>query len=183
MPPPRPSFLERHGRRMARFRWAVIPLFVLLLVVAFPVAGRLGSVTTSETSLPGSEGQRGFELIERHFDDGRETTDLQAVFRHPTATVDDPGYRARVEASLDRAAAVVPGTRVLSYCRPTAATWRAPTAGPPSPRSRSRSRTGMPPTGCPPSARRSARRQAPSRRCSAARRLWATTSTRWSKTT
>ncbi|MDX6555935.1 MAG: trehalose monomycolate/heme transporter [Miltoncostaeaceae bacterium] len=112
--PPRPSLLERHGRRMARFRWAVIPLFVLLLVLAVPVAGRLGGVTTSETSLPGSEGQRGLELIERHFDHGGETSDLQAVFRNPDLTVDDPAFRAAVEASVARGAAVVPGTRTLS---------------------------------------------------------------------
>jgi len=40
LPPPRPSLLERHGRRMARFRWAVIPLFVLLLVLVL----RLGDL-------------------------------------------------------------------------------------------------------------------------------------------
>ena len=114
MSPPRPTFLERHGRRMARFRWAVIPAFILLLVLAFPVAGRLGGVTTSETSLPGSEGQRGIDLIDRHFDAGADATDLQAVFRHRSATIDDPAYRAGVEASLERAAAVVPGTRVLT---------------------------------------------------------------------
>jgi RND superfamily putative drug exporter len=100
---------------MARFRWAVIPLFVLLLVLAVPVAGRLGGVTTSETSLPGSEGQRGLELIETHFDHGEETSDLRAVFRHPDLTVDDPAFRSAVEASVARAAAVVPGTRTLSY--------------------------------------------------------------------
>jgi len=37
------------------------------------------------------------------------------VFRNRTLTVDDPGYRAAVDASLTRAAAVVPGTRVVSY--------------------------------------------------------------------
>ncbi len=115
MPPPRPPLLERHGRRMARGRWIVIPLFLVLLVGAVVLSGRLGEVTTSEQSMPGSEGARGIALVEEHFSDGRETSDVQPVFRHPTLTVDDPGYRAAVTAALGRAAALVPGTRVVSY--------------------------------------------------------------------
>ena len=113
--PPPATFLERHGRRMARGRWIVIPLFLALIVGAVVLAGRIGEVTTSETSLPGSEGARGIALIETHFSDGRETSDVQPVFRNTELTVDDPGYREAVTAALDRAAALVPGTRVVSY--------------------------------------------------------------------
>jgi uncharacterized membrane protein YdfJ with MMPL/SSD domain len=113
--PPRRSILERHGRLMARGRWVVIPLFLALLVGAVMLAGRIGDVTTDEQALPGSEAMRGVELIETRFSDGREATDIQPVFRHPTLRVDDPGYREAVTASLERAAAVVPGTRVVSY--------------------------------------------------------------------
>ncbi len=112
---PPTTLLERHGRRMARARWVVIPLFLVLLVGAFMLAGRIGEVTTSETNLPGSEGTRGIELIETHFSDGRDTTDVQPVFRNADLTVDDPEYREEVTAALDRAAALVPGTRVVSY--------------------------------------------------------------------
>ena len=115
MPSPRPSLLERHGRLMARGRWIVIPLFVLLLAGAVVLGGRIGEVTSSEQSLPGSEAQRGVELVRTHFSDGRESTDVQPVFRNPRLTVDDPGYRAAVQEALARGAAVVPGTRVVSY--------------------------------------------------------------------
>ncbi len=115
MPPPRSSILERHGRLMARGRWIVIPLFLVLLVGAVMLAGRIGDVTTDEQSLPGSEAVRGIELVETHFSDGREATDIQPVFRNPDLTVDDPAYREAVTASLERAAQVVPGTRVVSY--------------------------------------------------------------------
>ena len=115
MPPPRPTLLERHGRLMARGRWVVIPLFLVLLVGAVLLSGRVGEVISSEQSLPGSEAQRGIELVQTHFSDGRESTDVQPVFRNDSLTVDDPGYRRAVEAALARGAAVVPGTRVVSY--------------------------------------------------------------------
>jgi uncharacterized membrane protein YdfJ with MMPL/SSD domain len=115
VPPPRSSILERHGRLVARGRWIVIPLFLALLVGAVMLAGRIGDVTTDEQSLPGSEAVRGIELVETHFSDGREATDIQPVFRNADLTVDDPAYRRAVTASLERAAQVVPGTRIVSY--------------------------------------------------------------------
>jgi RND superfamily putative drug exporter len=100
---------------MGRLRWAVIPLFLLLIAGAAMLAGRVGEVLTSEQSMPGSEAQRGIELIQTRFSDGREATDIQPVFRNPDLTVDDPAYRAGVTASLARAAQVVPGTRTVSF--------------------------------------------------------------------
>ena len=49
---------------MGRLRWVVIPLWIALLVGAVMLGGRLGDVTTSEARLPGTEGQKGLELIE-----------------------------------------------------------------------------------------------------------------------
>jgi putative drug exporter of the RND superfamily len=109
------GLLERHGRRMARWRWAVIPVWILILVAAVGLAGGLGDVTSSETTLPGSEAQRGVTIIENHFSGGREYTDVQPVFRNRSLTVADPAYRAAVTAALARGARVVPGTRVVSY--------------------------------------------------------------------
>ncbi len=100
---------------MGRLRWVVIPLWIALLVGAVMLGGRLGDVTTTEATLPGTEGQKGLELIQTHFSDGRDASDIQPVFRNPDLTVDDPAYRAAVTESLDRAAALVPGTRVVSY--------------------------------------------------------------------
>jgi uncharacterized membrane protein YdfJ with MMPL/SSD domain len=88
VPPPRSSILERHGRVMARRRWIVIPLFLVLLVGAVMLAGRIGDVTTDEQTLPGSEAIRGIEFVERQFLDGREATDIQPVVLHPTLTVE-----------------------------------------------------------------------------------------------
>jgi DNA-binding CsgD family transcriptional regulator len=81
---------------MARGRWVVIPLFLVLLVGAVILAGRIGDVTTDEQALPGSEAMRGVELVETRFSDGREATDIQPVFRNPSLTVDDPAYREAV---------------------------------------------------------------------------------------
>jgi hypothetical protein len=55
---------------MARGRWIVIPLLVALLVGAAVLAGRLGEVTSSEQTLPGSEAARGADLIDAHFSGG-----------------------------------------------------------------------------------------------------------------
>lgn len=113
--PPREGPLARHGRRMARWRWVVIPLWVLVIAVAAMFGGRIGDVLTDEAHLPGSDAERGVHLIESHFAGGGEFSEVTPVFRSPGLTVDDPEYRDAVTAGLDRAAAIVPGTEVVSY--------------------------------------------------------------------
>src|SRR5262245_51881759 len=100
---------------MARGRWIVIPLFLVLLVGAVMLAGRIGDVTTDEPDRAGREAVRGVELVPAHFSGRREAADRQPVFRHPDLAVEGPAYREAVTASLQRAARVVPGTRVVSY--------------------------------------------------------------------
>ena len=65
------TFLERHGRLMGRLRWVVIPALDRAPGGRVMLGGRLGDVTTSEATLPGTEGQKGLELIQTHFSDGR----------------------------------------------------------------------------------------------------------------
>ncbi len=109
------GLLARHGRRMARWRWAVIPLWLVVLVAAVMLGGRLGDVLSDEFTQPGSEAERGIHLIQENFAGGGEFAEVMPVFRNPTLTVDDPAYRAAVTERLDRAAALVPGTEVVSY--------------------------------------------------------------------
>ena len=106
--------LERHARWVIRRRWWVVAGWIVLLVVGFMLASRIGDVTSSQVTLPGKESQRGIDLIQNKFGNG-DSTSLQAVFRNPSATVNDPAYRAAVTAGLTRAAAVVPGTQVVDY--------------------------------------------------------------------
>lgn len=108
------EFLQRHAQRMARRRWWVVGAWIAIFLVTFMLAGRIGEVTTTQVSLPGTESQRGIDLIESTFADGEYTT-VQPVFQHKTLTVDDPEYRDAVTASLERAARVVPGTQVVSF--------------------------------------------------------------------
>lgn len=100
---------------MARWRWAVIPLWLVVMVAAVLLGGRLGDVLTDEFSQPGSEAARGVAMVETHFAGGGAFSEAMPVFRHPDLTVDDPGFREGVTESLRRAAAVVPGTEVVSY--------------------------------------------------------------------
>ncbi len=113
--PQREGMLARHGRRMARWRWVVIPLWVVVIAAAVMFGGRIGDVLTDEATLPGSDAERGIHLIEQHFAGGDAFSEVTPVFRSPDLTVDDPGYRDAVTGALDRAAAVVPGTEVVSY--------------------------------------------------------------------
>src|SRR5262245_21593226 len=106
--------LERHARFVARRRWWIVAGWIVLLVVGFMLASRVGDVTTNEVSLPGKESQRGVDLIEQHFGNGQSTS-LQAVFQSDQLTVNDAQFRSGVQSSLARAAALVPGTQVVDY--------------------------------------------------------------------
>ena len=106
--------LERHARWVMRRRWWIVAAWVVLVVIGFMLAGRIGDVTSNQVTLPGKESQRGIDLIKQKFGDGKSTS-VQVVYRNPNATVDDPSYRAAVTAGLARAAAVVPGTQVIDY--------------------------------------------------------------------
>jgi RND superfamily putative drug exporter len=99
---------------MARHRWWVVGVWVVLLAVGFALAMRVGDVTSSQVTLPGKESQRGIDLIKNKFGHGDSST-LQPVFRNPSLTVNDAGFRGPVEAALARAAKVVPGTQVVDY--------------------------------------------------------------------
>lgn len=107
------TFLERLATVMARRRWWVVGAWFVILIVGMTLAARIGDVTTTEVSLPGTESQRGIELIEDNFAAG-DYTSVQPVFRSRTLTVSDVAYREAVTASLERAARVVPGTEVIS---------------------------------------------------------------------
>src|SRR5262245_1641820 len=106
--------LERHARWVIKRRWWVIAAWVVLLVIGFTLASRIGDVTSNQVTLPGKESQRGLDMIEDHFGNG-ESTSLQVVYRSPNATVDDASFREPVVAGLARAAKVVPGTQVVDY--------------------------------------------------------------------
>src|SRR5262245_14514013 len=106
--------LERHARWVIRRRWWVIAAWVVLVVIGFALASRIGDVTSNQVTLPGKESQRGLDMIEEHFGNG-ESTSLQVVYRNPNATVDEPSFRRPVVAGLARAARIVPGTQVVDY--------------------------------------------------------------------
>jgi RND superfamily putative drug exporter len=106
--------LERHARWVIRRRWWIVAAWVVLVIIGFTLAARIGDVTSTQVALPGKESQRGVDLIKQKFGDG-ESTSMQVVYRNPSATVDDPAYRAAVTTGLARAAAVVPGTQVIDY--------------------------------------------------------------------
>ena len=60
------GFMERHARRMHRRRWWVVAAWIAFMVVALGLASRVGEVTTTEVTLPGTEGQAGYYHTPEH---------------------------------------------------------------------------------------------------------------------
>src|SRR5690606_24696174 len=63
---PRSSVFERLAGVSHRRRWAALLLWVLILVGTVGTAGAVGDDYRDDHSLPGTEAQRAYELLEEH---------------------------------------------------------------------------------------------------------------------
>ena len=59
--------LERLGRGAARHHWAVIGAWVAFAIVLAVVAGRSGGHTKDVFTIPGTESQQAFDLLQERF--------------------------------------------------------------------------------------------------------------------
>lgn len=119
---------ERLARASSRHPWRVVAIWVLVLVVSFPVIGMfLGDVLTADVETTReTESKRANELLSRAFPETREQQERDisevVVVRAVRGGIDDPAARERVEALADElrgagAAAVVTsmeGTSLVS---------------------------------------------------------------------
>ncbi|MEJ2578095.1 MAG: MMPL family transporter [Kineosporiaceae bacterium] len=105
--------MQAWGRIVARFRWWVIAAAAAGFAAAGIIGpGVFGNLTGAGFDTPGSEAARALERIEATV--GRQDTDVVAVYRSDTLTVDDPGFRDAVQRSLGTLTAEDVDT-VLSY--------------------------------------------------------------------
>src|SRR4051794_9820227 len=90
-----------------RHRWRTFLAWVLALVVIQVVAGSVGKKEISNFRLPGTESQRAYDLLSRHFPAAKGDTD-QVVFRARNGTLRDAAAKTRIQAALKRVAAEPP---------------------------------------------------------------------------
>ncbi|MET9804386.1 MMPL family transporter [Streptomyces sp. NPDC006368] len=97
------TFLHRLGRLAFRRRHVVTLLWVALLALAGVGASSAPVATSSSFSIPGTEAQKAFDLLEERFPDaGADGATARVVFKAPDGrTMTDPGSRATVVKAVD----------------------------------------------------------------------------------
>ncbi|QFG23595.1 MMPL family transporter [Actinomadura sp. WMMB 499] len=99
------TLLYRLGRTAFRHRLRFLVGWLLLLALAAGGLAAFGSHLDSEATIPGSQSQRGIDLLERSLPEATGVT-AQLVFAAPPGTtVDDPAHRARIQDAVREAAA------------------------------------------------------------------------------
>src|SRR5882757_6495028 len=98
------SRFVRLARVCNRHRWRTFLAWLLALVVIQVVAASVGVKQISSFRLPGTESQRAYDLLARHFPAAKGDTD-QLVFKARTGTLRDSAEKARIAAALKKVAA------------------------------------------------------------------------------
>ncbi|GAA2275881.1 MMPL family transporter [Actinomadura luteofluorescens] len=97
------TLLYRLGRTAFRHRLRFVVGWLVLLVLVGGGFAAFGSHLDSEATIPGSQSQRGIDLLERSLPEATGVT-AQLVFAAPPgATVDDPAHRARIGNAVRQA--------------------------------------------------------------------------------
>ncbi|OLT33232.1 transporter [Actinomadura sp. CNU-125] len=99
------TLLYRLGRTAFRHRFRFLAGWLVLLFLTGGGLAAFGSHLDSEATIPGSQSQRGIDLLERSLPEATGVT-AQLVFAAPPgSTVDDPAHRARIQSAVRDAAA------------------------------------------------------------------------------
>ena len=89
------------GRAAYRWRWAVLVVWGLSLLLAAPVVPRVpGALTVGGFSSPNTEAARAREVLQREL--GFAPSTLLVIYQSDALTADDPRFQAAVERSLAR---------------------------------------------------------------------------------
>lgn len=93
------TFLYRLGRLSFRRRWYFALIWVLLLVLAGAGAATASKSTNNDFSIPGTEAQQAFDLLEKRFPGNTEqNASARVVFKAPAGQkLTDPKNKAAVE--------------------------------------------------------------------------------------
>jgi uncharacterized membrane protein YdfJ with MMPL/SSD domain len=91
-------------------RKRVIAVWVVVVVLGGAASAGLGDLLTNRFSVPGSEAEQGRNLLGVHFSE-RGDGDFTLVVQAKTGTINNPGFRRKVEGAARRGAAVIDGAR------------------------------------------------------------------------
>jgi uncharacterized membrane protein YdfJ with MMPL/SSD domain len=102
--------VRRWTRLVIRNRKTILLGWLVLLVVGAAAASNVGSLLTNRFSVPGSEAERGFDLVKDRFGE-RGVGDFTLVFQATGGPIRDPALVGSAEAAAQRAARVVKGAK------------------------------------------------------------------------
>ena len=94
--------MERWSGFVARHPWRVIAIWVLAVIIAGGAAGRFGGSLTDTFTVPGTESQEAFDLLEERFP-ARSGSELVTVFHTPEGTIQNPEAQAAMRQYADAA--------------------------------------------------------------------------------
>jgi RND superfamily putative drug exporter len=92
--------LYRWGRRAAQHPWKMIGAWLMIAVVIFGLNATIGGDLNDDFSVPGTEAQRGSDVLAGQFPSQRGITG-QVVFSDPDGDITDATARAAIAATLD----------------------------------------------------------------------------------
>ena len=106
--------MERWTRFVLRFRWPVLALWLVVLLAGGYSSGKLNSLLSNTFTMPGTDSERARSILQHNYGD-RSDGVFTAVFRVQNAK--DPATRARLQATLIRAAKAVPTGKARPLAR------------------------------------------------------------------
>ncbi|MFB4194444.1 MMPL family transporter [Streptomyces carpaticus] len=111
------TFLYKLGRLSFRRRWLVVSVWMALLVAIGAASATAGDPAEEEFSLPGTEAQQAFDLLEREFPQANaEALSTKVVFQAPEGQdLSDPANQAIVQSVIDE---LTTGDKVISVTDP-----------------------------------------------------------------
>ena len=112
--------LERLGRGSARHHWMIIGLWIATIVVLAVVAGRGHGQTRDVFTIPGTESQQAFDLLQERFPAANGTS-AQVVFESPSGPLTQPAYVAAINAAVANLEKVPGAAGVLNPTNPALA--------------------------------------------------------------
>src|SRR3954452_16868865 len=99
-----PSRFVRLAHLCNRHRWRTFFVWLLALIAVQVIASSVGVKEISSFRLPGTESQRAYDLLAKHFPAAKGDTD-QLVFQAQSGTLNDPATKKAIEDSLKEVAA------------------------------------------------------------------------------
>src|ERR671934_197799 len=100
--------MERWTRRVVRHRKKIIAGWLVLLVLGGLAAANLGGLLSNRFSVPGSDAERGLDLLKERFNE-RGDGAFTLVFRTNRPVAHEPSFRRRAFAVAERGATAVSG--------------------------------------------------------------------------